>query len=141
MIYVFDQSQELNECCGCPVSDTGLRTLSLVNDLTANTLTGKSPNAGAILLVPSDIASNPQCNAGSLAPTGILNAWETNVQNSDPVNPTLTEAAYDALALDSGNQAFLPQMCSLLQRLGSGAGTCSCGTGETAAAARSSRTR
>jgi uncharacterized protein YjdB len=139
MIYVFDQSQELNECCGCPVSDSGLRTLSLVSDLTANTLTGKSPNAGAIILVPSDIASNPQCNAGSLAPTGILNAWETNVQNTDPANPTLTEAPYDAIALDSGNQTFLSMMCTLMQALGSGSGTCSCGTGESAAAARSSR--
>ncbi len=142
MIYVFDQSQELNECCGCPVSDSGLRTLSLTYDLTANTLTGKSPNAGAIILVPSDIASNPQCNAGSLAPTGILNAWETNVQNGDPVNPTLTEAAYDSIALDSGNQTFLSTMCTLMQALGSGAGTCSCGTGDgAAAAARSSRKR
>lgn len=139
MIYVFDQSQELNECCGCPVSDSGLRTLSLVSDLTANTLTGKSPNAGAIILVPSDIASNPQCNAGSLAPTGILNAWETNVQNTDPANPTLTEAPYDTIALDSGNQTFLSMMCTLMQALGSGSGTCSCGTGESTAAARSSR--
>src|SRR5208283_4560757 len=140
MIYVFDQEQELNECCGCQVSDSGLLTLSLVNDLTANPLTGRSPNAGEIIVVPSDTTSNPQCNAGSLAPTGVLNAWETNAQNN-PVNPTLTEAAYDRIAMDNGNQTFLATMCSYLQVIGSGAGTCSCGGGESAAPARSSRRR
>lgn len=141
MIYVFDQNQELNECCGCPVSDAGLRTLSLVNDLTSNTLTGISPRAGAILLVPSDITSNPQCNAGSLTPTGALAAWETNVQY-DPVNTAVTEAPYIPLALTGADQTFLAQMCTGLQELGSGAGTCTCGYGgEDGAAARSSRKR
>jgi uncharacterized protein YjdB len=139
MIYVFDQNQELNECCGCPVSDSGLLTLSLDNDLTANTLTGISPNAGEIILIPSDITPNPQCNAGSLAPTGALSAWETHVQN-DPLN-TVTEAAYDSIALSSANQALLPALCTALQELGSGAGTCTCGPGEGAAAVRSSRKR
>ncbi len=141
MIYVFDQNQELNECCGCPVSDSGLLTLSLTNDLTANPLTGIPPAAGEIMLVPSDIGSNPQCNAGTLAPTGILDAWQTNVQ-SVPASPTLTEASFDTVPLASGNQAFLASLCGYLQTLGSGAGTCTCGTGDSgAAAARSSMKR
>ncbi len=142
MIYVFDQNQELNECCGCPVSDSGLRTLSLAYDLTANPLTGIPPAAGEIMLIPSDIGQNPQCDPGSLAPTGVLDAWQTNVQ-SVPDSPTLTEASFDTVPLASGNQAFLASLCGYLETLGSGAGTCSCGTGDggAAAAARSSRKR
>src|SRR6202167_5161961 len=75
MVYVFDQNQELNECCGCSISNDGMRTLSLLNDLTANTLTGKKPRAGSIRLVASDPGPNPQCNPSSLAPAGEIAGW------------------------------------------------------------------
>jgi hypothetical protein len=40
VIYVFDQKQQLVECCGCPVKVIdGLLVLSLRNDLMANRLT------------------------------------------------------------------------------------------------------
>ena len=39
-IYVFDQDQQLSECCGCLVSPDGLQTLSVNTNLTANPLTG-----------------------------------------------------------------------------------------------------
>ena len=129
MIYVFDQHQELEECCGCSVSDSGLRTLSLIYDLTANPLTGVAPAAGEIMMVPSDISQNPQCDASSLAPTGVLDAWQTNVQ-SVPASPTVTEATMDSVPLTQGNQAFLAGLCGYLETLGSGAGTCTCGTGD-----------
>src|ERR1700721_575119 len=32
MVYVFDQNQELNECCGCRISDSGLKPLSYTTD-------------------------------------------------------------------------------------------------------------
>ena len=137
MIYVFDQHQELEECCGCSVSDSGLRTLSLTNDLTANPLTGVPPAAGEIMMIPSDIGPNPQCDPGSLAPTGVLDAWQTNVQ-SVPASPTLTEATMDSVPLTQGNEAFLAGLCGYLETLGSGSGTCSCGTGD-GGAARPSR--
>jgi len=35
-IYVFDDDQELQECCSCPVTADGVRTLSTINDLTSN---------------------------------------------------------------------------------------------------------
>jgi hypothetical protein len=35
-IYVFDDFEELQTCCGCPVSPDGQRTLSVLNDLTSN---------------------------------------------------------------------------------------------------------
>src|ERR1700681_525549 len=41
MIYVFDQDQQLSECCGCVETHNGLRTLSVRRDLTSNPLTGR----------------------------------------------------------------------------------------------------
>jgi len=36
MIYVFDDDQEMGECCGCPLSPNKLLSLSVQRDLTAN---------------------------------------------------------------------------------------------------------
>src|SRR5260370_42613869 len=36
-IYVFDSHEEMNECCSCPVTNNGLLTLSVEDDLTNNT--------------------------------------------------------------------------------------------------------
>ena len=36
MIYVFDDDQEMGECCGCPLSSTQLATFSVDQNLTSN---------------------------------------------------------------------------------------------------------
>jgi hypothetical protein len=128
MVYVFDRNQELNECCGCSVSDSGLRTLSLLNDLTANPLTGKSPTTGSIKVVASDPAQNPLCDASSLAPAGELLGWETHPQGSgDAVQ--VTETSFDVVPLSAVEAAVLVNECSFVEQLGSGKGICSCGFG------------
>ena len=128
MVYVFDQHQVLNECCGCPVSDSGLLTLSLLNDLTANTLSGKLPQAGMIEVVSSDPAQNPQCDPGSLAPTGIIVGSETNPQPDGDGTFQVTERSFTQVPL-GGEGTVLQNECSYLKQLGSGAGICTCGSG------------
>jgi uncharacterized protein YjdB len=129
MIYVFDSKQELNECCGCMISDSGLRTLSLLNDLTANPLTGIQPVAGTIEIVSSDPAQNPKCDAGSLAPAGEVIAWGTNVQASSG-QYFVTEEKFATSDLNSTQSTVLATECSMLEKLGSGQGICTCGTGD-----------
>jgi trimeric autotransporter adhesin len=129
MVYVFDQNQELNECCGCTISDSGLRTLSVLNDLTSNPLTGTKPRGGEIKIVPSDPTQNPQCNPGSLAPTGALAGWGTNAQGSGSA-AQVTETPFEVVPLSNVEAAFLANMCSYATQLGSGKGICSCGTGD-----------
>jgi trimeric autotransporter adhesin len=129
MVYVFDQQEELNECCGCTISTDGMRTLSLLNDLTANTLTGKKPRAGEIKVVPSDPTQNPQCNAGFLTPSGELSGWETNPQVSAGTIQ-ITETPSKVVAMEPNEASYLQNLCGYLQKLGSGSGTCSCGTGD-----------
>ncbi len=36
MIYVFDDDEEMGECCGCPLSSTQLATFSVLQNLTSN---------------------------------------------------------------------------------------------------------
>jgi len=36
MIYVFDDDEEMGECCGCPISSAGLATFSVIKNLTAD---------------------------------------------------------------------------------------------------------
>lgn len=132
MIYVFDQTQEMNECCGCVISDNGLVTLSLLKDLTANPLIGKEPNAGAIEIVPATLPANGQCNAGTPSPNSMLAAWETNVQGANgtagPYSVSETLSTVDPL--NPTEQQVLAVSCGLLQTLGSGSGSCTCGTGD-----------
>jgi trimeric autotransporter adhesin len=126
MVYVFDQNQELNECCGCSISGNGMRTLSLLKDLTANTLTGKKPQAGEIKIVPSDPAQNPQCDPIASAPTGVILAWGMNAQVPDAT----TETEYATVPLSDGEEATLVNLCSFVKQLGGGQGICSCGSGD-----------
>jgi hypothetical protein len=40
MIYVFDEDQEMGECCGCPITSAGLLTFSAYQNLTADWAVG-----------------------------------------------------------------------------------------------------
>jgi len=129
MVYVFDQQQELNECCGCTLSFNGMRTLSLLNDLTANTLTGKEPSAGVIEVVPATPGQNGICDPGSPSPNSMLTGWETNVQGTTGAYQ-LTEIPLGTVPLASVQAQVLATQCSVLERLGEGKGVCSCGSGD-----------
>lgn len=129
MIYVFDRSQELNECCGCLISDSGLLTLSLINDLTSNPLTGVPPVAGDVEIVPATPGPGNQCNAGSPTPNSLIFGWQTNVQSATAPYQ-ITEIPSALGPLSSSEQQVLSTDCAMLQQLGSGAGVCTCGTGD-----------
>lgn len=130
MVYVFDQNQAMNECCGCLVSDSGLRSFSLLLDLTANPLTGKKPPTGVIKVLPSDPAQNPQCDPGSLTPTGVVLGWGSNVQVLPDGTFQATETKFEMSPLSDGDASTLVGECNFLKQQGSGAGICSCGTGD-----------
>jgi hypothetical protein len=128
MIYVFDRSQEMNECCGCRISDSGLLTLSLINDLTANTLTGTKPVAGSIEIIPSDFGQSASCNAANISPDAALSGWSTHVQESHGAYD-VTEEKFAPTALGNSEATVLATECSMIQQLGSGKGICTCGSG------------
>jgi hypothetical protein len=55
MVYVFDDDQEMGECCGCPISSAALKTFSVLKDLTGNWSlaggTGSDHGSGALAVV------------------------------------------------------------------------------------------
>jgi len=70
MIYVFDDIEELQACCGCPVTPDGMRTYSVINDLTKNFGVNKGNlNAGVIDVTSARINFTPV--PGIKPPNGI----------------------------------------------------------------------
>jgi hypothetical protein len=130
MIYVFDDSQEMNECCGCQISADGMRVFSVNNDLTANTLTQVTLKVGVVRIVSADAASNPGCNAGSVTPAGMLTSWSTHIQSAGPGVFATTEVPSRLPPLSSSELSVLQNDCAFIQKLGSGHGICSCGSGD-----------
>jgi hypothetical protein len=101
MIYVFDDIEELQACCGCPVTPDGMRTYSVINDLTKNFGVNRgNMNAGVIKLISSTINFTPvpqvatprgvTCTTGTAGccdPTG-GNLNGQNKGTGTPVDPT-----------------------------------------------------
>ena len=129
MLYVFDQDQQMAECCGCQIARDGLRTLSLHSDLIANPLTGRTPVSGSVLLATADYAGNTTCDAASITPDGMAIAWETHLQSTAPQSSAATEESLSQTPLNATLSSALQAQCSFIEQLGGGQGRCSCGTG------------
>jgi hypothetical protein len=145
-IYVFDSTQEMLECCSCPITANGILQLSLINNLTQNPLTGlPAPNSGVIKVVstlahstPAGPACGDETDIVARTPVFGLLGWQTHVQqpvlNSfvvtedgfKGVNPFSPGSNLAGTNPEVNEQAFLGQACSFVQYLGSGKGVCTC---------------
>ena len=76
-IYVFDDLEEMQACCGCPVTPDGVRTMSVINNVTKNFGVNRGNlNAGVIdvlsatpdLFLPKPVPLPPQI--GTLGASG-----------------------------------------------------------------------
>jgi hypothetical protein len=124
-IYVIDQDQEMSECCACLITPNGLQTLSINTNLTSNPLTGVKLQTGTIEVV-SGYTTGTSCSPLNGYVTPALRSWGTHIQNA---NFAITETDSQAATLTTGNDNLLNE-CYAIQLDGSGAGVCSCGTGE-----------
>ncbi len=129
MTYIFDNDQQMTECCGCVISPDGLRTFSLNKDLLANPLTGVPSSSGSIMFLTADQASNSSCNPATPTPSGVADAWGTHLQNLSKTQSIVTEGTLSFTPLTSTLSSALQSQCSFIQQLGSGHGICTCGTG------------
>jgi hypothetical protein len=130
MIYVFDQDQQMSECCGCLETHNGLRTLSVMNDLTSNPLTGKVSNTGVIKIVSSALNFGLCYPEFYVTPTPNLRAWATHVQYTATGAYPITETEFTDSPLGATELSNLQAQCDFINILGSGKGGCSCGTGD-----------
>ncbi len=147
LIYVFDNTQEMAECCGCFVSANALLTLSVNANLTGNPLLGNIPpncgppplfahpclTTGVIKIVASHdpgFPTNP-CNPTTMTPTRTLRAWATHIQGPNTTGakfPT-TEGESQAATLGQGEAADLAEDCAVIGTEGFGQGICTCPPG------------
>jgi hypothetical protein len=130
-IYVFDDSQEMLECCNCFISADGLLSEWVNRELTGNPLTGRIPARGVIKIISSatDDPTNNSLKAG-------IHGTMTHVQYDLATNTATTKVATSAYVLTeaplsdanlvNAEQQGLQQSCSFAITLGSGQGTCSC---------------
>lgn len=130
MVYVFDQDQQMSECCGCLVSQDGLLTLSLKKDLLSNPLTGVQSTAGTVMLVSAKQLNSGGCNAASMTPAGTVVAWATHLPQSKSGPLTSAEVPFSTSPLSATLSSSLQAQCSFIQQLGSGQGLCGCGSGQ-----------
>ena len=130
MIYVFDNDQQLTECCGCLTTPDGLATLSVKKDLTSNPLTGVVSNNGVIEVVASELNGYPCDPTYDVLPTPNLRVWGTHVQNKVGSAYPVTETEFSDSFLSGVELYNLQTDCSFVHLLGSGHGQCTCGTGD-----------
>jgi hypothetical protein len=145
MIYVFDNDQQLSECCGCLETPNGLRTLSVAKDLTSNPLTGYVVQNGVLKVVSSAVNNSPCDPSANVAPTATLRVWATHIQNpvyataalatkaktvANPSAYPITETESSNSTLGATELANIQAECAFIGILGSGHGICSCGWGD-----------
>ena len=103
--YVFDDSQELTECCACSVTPDGLLSESVNKNLTANPLTGLKKSRGVIKVI-----SSSSFDPTATKPTAGLREWATHIQKA-----TSGYAITETLAADSNlvanEQTLLQLLC------------------------------
>src|SRR5271154_2382338 len=130
MMYVFDNDQQLSECCGCVETHNGLRTLSVNKDLNSNPLTGVILQTGVIKIVSAAVNNSPCDPTSNVTPTANLRAWVTHIQNKVGAAYPITETESSDSTLGATELANLQAQCAFVNILGSGQGICSCGTGD-----------
>jgi len=130
--YVFDDSQELQDCCSCAITPDGILSESVNNQLAsfAYVLTPKLDYRGVIKVIGSSTPAGGPSYTNTLAAG--LHGFVTHAQsvaNRYPYGPapyTLTETPLSDSNLASSEKSMLENLCSYAQELGSGFGVCSC---------------
>jgi hypothetical protein len=116
-IYVFNDSQELTECCSCPVTADGILSESVRNQLTTNPITGVKPPRGVIKVISSTTESDVNTGFAPNTPAPGLRGWATHIQsvaNKYPYGPAAysqTETRFADANLTSGEQGTLQLLC------------------------------
>src|SRR3982074_2802638 len=56
-VYVFESTEELEECCSCRITPNGILSLSVNTNLTSDPLTGKTLTRGIVKVVSSNLSA------------------------------------------------------------------------------------
>ena len=118
--YVFDDSEELSECCSCKVTPDGLLSEDVKTELTANPLSGPVRSRGVIKVI-----SDSDGNVTAPSPIPGLRGWATHIQKAAS-GFAITEAPLADSNYSAYEAGALGPICGILLQLGSGYGSCTC---------------
>jgi len=110
LIYVFDDSEELTECCTCVVTPDGLLSESVNKNLTANPITGKTLTRGVIKVISSSTESDATTSFAANTPTAGLRPWATHIQKAAS-GYAVTETLFADSNLVKNEQTLLQELC------------------------------
>jgi len=132
-IYVYNNDEQVVECCGCLLTPDGERTLSLNTNLLANPINAREVTTdGVIKIVSTRPNSSGKCDpTGDTGPTRLalqLEAWATHIQTN--ANNPETEEEFAFATLSPFELQYDQRLCSAIQTSGSRRGICSCGYGD-----------
>jgi hypothetical protein len=128
-IYVFDNNEEMKECCSCQITANGYLDLSVNTNLLGNILdNGTKPTRGIIKEVSSLVPDTPLiCSPLNYAFYGGIKGWLTHVQKASATTFSLTETPLtDSYLSEEELGLNLQETCYFVQTLGTGTGVCSC---------------
>jgi hypothetical protein len=136
-VYAFAPDEQEIACCSCLVTPNGLVSLSVVNSLTSNTLTGVRPSSVVVKLISTlaggngtgTSCTNSAATEGTLA-TGLL-AWGTTIHPAATTGAfATTETAFTPATLSAAEYASVTGRCTAIIGNGSTFGICkSCQAG------------
>ena len=125
-VYIFDDSEELQECCSEFISPNGFCETELEDSLITNPANGVSlfGREGVIELVASPFPFTFICDAGSAYTAfGTIAAWATSAEDSGAGVAT-TQEEFTEVPVDDANIAFMQTLCFFIEFNGSGIGQC-----------------
>jgi hypothetical protein len=125
-VYTFDPSEELIACCACLVTPDGLRSFSVKQDLTSNTLTPGVAGSVVIKLlatIPVAGTCNPSTPSNqNLAPG--LRGWSATLHQGVSGRFEVAEDAFQSASLSPSELTKLTTYCGFIQVNGSNFGIC-----------------
>ena len=129
-VYAFSPDEQLASCCSCLITPNGLASLSVVNDLTSNTLTGVHPSSVVIKLLSSlagGDGTGSSCIGSQAFPNvpapGML-AWGTTLHPSASGTLSVVETPFSPSTLSQQELTSLTNRCTNIIGNGSSFGIC-----------------
>jgi len=122
-IYVFDNTQELKECCSFPVTANGYLRFSVNTNLTGNPGNGVPFNVGSVDVVPSVLSATTLCDPTKVSPVPSLDVWSTHVANNG-AGFRLVETLAPSAPLSAPELTELQSVCAFIVGNQSGKGIC-----------------
>jgi hypothetical protein len=124
-IYVFDDNENMQECCSCRITPNGYLSLSINSNLTANNPPNKTLHRGVIKIL-SSAPSGGLCDPTTTNIHRGIHGWLTHIEKVGTGFDHSTEDLKDS-ALSPSEAGDLAGDCSLIRSAGHGVtGVCSC---------------